>query len=416
METSQENVDEYFSSYNDVTVHELMLKDRPRTLAYKQFFEENREYIVDKVVMDVGSGTGILAMFAAAAGAKKVYAVEASEMAAICKNIVVCNGFEEKIEVINKKVEDVDLVNDEKVDILVSEWMGFYLLHESMLDSVIFARDKFLKPNGIMVPSHANLLIAPVNMDNYYDDHFEYWSNCYGFDLSPMVPAAMATSFREPLITEVSEKQLVAQSDFVTAFDLKTVTVDDVQHLSKSCEFLVNDACTIHGFVTWFNVVFTCLNSDGQSSNESSSIQLLNGEADTQSDPVVSLPITLSTGPSAEATHWKQTVIFLTSALEVEKDSSLPCLVELSQDKDNKRHYNISIDLTGNEDDIEAETNDHPIPCDCSAPRCKLIKTVMEKFAEEQDEVETEAENTETNAEIEAARVLDSETISDVSI
>lgn len=60
---------------------------------------------------------------------------------------------------INKRVEDVAL--PEKVDIIVSEWMGFYLLHEAMLNSVIVARDKFLKPDGLMFPESATLYSVP---------------------------------------------------------------------------------------------------------------------------------------------------------------------------------------------------------------------------------------------------------------
>ena len=60
----------------------------------------------------------------------------------------------------------------EDVDIIVSEWMGFYLLHESMLDSVIFARDKYLKKNpcGIMLPSHATIYTAPCSMETHWSD------------------------------------------------------------------------------------------------------------------------------------------------------------------------------------------------------------------------------------------------------
>lgn len=58
-------------------------------------------------------------------------------------------------------MEDVKLPNDERVDIIISEWMGFYLLHEGMLDSVIYARDKFLKPEGSMFPESATVYVAP---------------------------------------------------------------------------------------------------------------------------------------------------------------------------------------------------------------------------------------------------------------
>lgn len=59
------------------------------------------------------------------------------------------------------KVEDVVLPNNIKVDVIVSEWMGFYLLHEGMLDSVLYARDNFLKENGEIFPESATIYIAP---------------------------------------------------------------------------------------------------------------------------------------------------------------------------------------------------------------------------------------------------------------
>lgn len=60
---------------------------------------------------------------------------------------------------INKRIEDTEL--PEKVDIIVSEWMGFYLLHEGMLDSVIYARDQFLKPDGCLFPQIAKIYASP---------------------------------------------------------------------------------------------------------------------------------------------------------------------------------------------------------------------------------------------------------------
>src|SRR5579885_1830605 len=72
--------------------------------------------------------------------------------------------FGEKIQVLNCRMEDAQL--PEKVDIIVSEWMGFYLIHESMLTSVLFARDKWLKPGGFVWPNKAVLYSAPVSMTN----------------------------------------------------------------------------------------------------------------------------------------------------------------------------------------------------------------------------------------------------------
>ena len=70
--TDAEDADEYFTNYADLGVHELMLKDKARTLAYKAFIEGNPDLFTDKIVIDVGAGTGILSLFAARAGAKQV--------------------------------------------------------------------------------------------------------------------------------------------------------------------------------------------------------------------------------------------------------------------------------------------------------------------------------------------------------
>jgi len=69
---SKPDTDEYFKSYGDISVHELMLRDRPRTAAYQKFIQQNSHLFKDKIILDVGSGTGILSLFAASAGAKQV--------------------------------------------------------------------------------------------------------------------------------------------------------------------------------------------------------------------------------------------------------------------------------------------------------------------------------------------------------
>lgn len=77
-----------------------MLEDDPRTATYRKAILNNKAYFKNKVVMDVGCGTGILSIFCAQAGAKTVYAVEASNLANLAKEIVKENNFENIIEVI----------------------------------------------------------------------------------------------------------------------------------------------------------------------------------------------------------------------------------------------------------------------------------------------------------------------------
>ncbi len=100
-------------------------------------------------------------MFCAKAGAKQVIAVDRSAIIDKARENIFRNGLADKITCLRGMIEDITLPVD-SVDIIVSEWMGYCLLYEAMLPSVIWARDRYLKPNGLLVPSHASLWIAYV--------------------------------------------------------------------------------------------------------------------------------------------------------------------------------------------------------------------------------------------------------------
>jgi SAM-dependent methyltransferase len=201
-----------------------MLEDHRRTGAYFRAVRNNARQFKDKVVLDVGTGSGILALFAAQAGAKVVYAVEATSMAKHARALVEANGYGGVVQVIQGTIETAELpekvrgrlggarfsekvlaarvcppprrsrpgekkrrekhakkrpftpllillhpppprqrppTTTTQVDIIISEWMGYFLLRESMLDSVLLARDRWLKPGGALYPSHARMLLAP---------------------------------------------------------------------------------------------------------------------------------------------------------------------------------------------------------------------------------------------------------------
>jgi 2-polyprenyl-3-methyl-5-hydroxy-6-metoxy-1,4-benzoquinol methylase len=155
----------YFNSYSSYNIHLEMLqvkpgnnlnfgynllrkcfkKDKVRTEGYMNAILDNKNVFKDKIVLDVGCGSGILSLFAAKAGAKLVIAVDMSNIIEQAIHIARENGYENKIVFIRGKLEEVKLPVD-KVDIIISEWMGYFLLFESMLDSVLYARDKYLQP------------------------------------------------------------------------------------------------------------------------------------------------------------------------------------------------------------------------------------------------------------------------------
>jgi protein arginine N-methyltransferase 1 len=158
--------DYYENSYAHFGIHEEMLKDKVRTETYQKAILRNPHLFKNKVVLDVGCGTGILSLFAAQAGAKLVIGVDLSSIAEQAAQIVALNKLDDRVKIMRGKIEDVDLaefgVAPGGVDIIISEWMGYMLLYESMLDSVIVARDKWLRKGGLIFPDRASLFICAI--------------------------------------------------------------------------------------------------------------------------------------------------------------------------------------------------------------------------------------------------------------
>ena len=187
----------YFCTYGYLYHQKDMLEDQSRMTAYSDAVRLNPDSFRGKVVLDVGTGSGVLAMWAAQAGAKKVYAVEATHMAVQARKIVAANGLSDVVEVIQGSMEEVEL--PEKVDVIISEWMGYFLLRESMFDSVLCARDKWMKPGGAMFPSHAKMYLSAIKSNksgqkyqelqeslNVWEDFVRNTHENYGIDLSCM--------------------------------------------------------------------------------------------------------------------------------------------------------------------------------------------------------------------------------------
>lgn len=103
------------------------------------------------------------------AGAKHVIGVDMSTIINKAREIVEVNGMSDKITLIQGKMEEVELPFP-KVDIIISEWMGYFLLYESMLDTVLYARDKYLVPNGLIFPDKATIFMAGIEDGEYKDE------------------------------------------------------------------------------------------------------------------------------------------------------------------------------------------------------------------------------------------------------
>ncbi|XP_077157920.1 protein arginine N-methyltransferase 8 isoform X3 [Paroedura picta] len=293
--------DYYFDSYAHFGIHEEMLKDEVRTLTYRNSMYHNQHVFKDKLVLDVGSGTGILSMFAAKAGAKKVYGIECSRISEYSEKIIKANRLDHIITIFKGKVEEVELPIN-KVDIIISEWMGYCLFYESMLNTVIFARDKWLKPGGLMFPDRASLYMAAIEDRHYKDFKIHWWENVYGFDMTCIRDVAM----KEPLVDIVDPKQVVTNACLIKEVDIYTVKPEDLAFTAAFClQIQRNDY--IHALVTYFNIEFTkCHKKTG-----------------------------FSTAPDAPYTHWKQTVFYLEDYLTVRRGEEIFGTLSMKQNENN---------------------------------------------------------------------------------
>lgn len=107
--------------------------------------------------------------FAVKAGAKHVIGVDMSTIIDKAREIVEVNGMSDKITLLQGKMEEVVLPFD-KVDIIISEWMGYFLLYESMLDTVLYARDKYLVKDGLIFPDKATIFMAGIEDGDYKEE------------------------------------------------------------------------------------------------------------------------------------------------------------------------------------------------------------------------------------------------------
>lgn len=270
---------------------------------------KNTEVFKDKIVLDIGCGTGILSIFAARAGAKHVYGIEFADVADYAKDIVARNNLSDKITIIKSKVEDA-VLPVEKVDIIISEWMGYFLLYESMLDCVLYARDKWLNKDGYMLPDRASISLSSLEDSDYKSSKMRFWNNVYGINMECIKPSTLG----EPLIDECPNNAINSSSCKIFDIDLYTVKKEDLDFTSKyELTFIRDDLFS--GIVAWFDCGFTKLPNK----------------------------FTLSTSPFLKKTHWKQTIFYTEKDIEVRKGDVITGSIAVRKALVNFRQIDVKI-------------------------------------------------------------------------
>jgi len=363
----------YFCSYAQLYHQKQMLVDHNRMAAYHAAIMGNPEVFKDKVVMDVGTGSGILAVWAAQAGARRVYAVEYTDMANHARTVMENNGVADIVTVIQGAVEDIELPLDgdsltteddlgsenQVVDIIISEWMGYFLLRESMLDSLIRARDKFMKPKtGLMFPSHTTMYVAPVVDEDErristqeYNHAMGDWSefvqstkSMYGVDMGVLGQNFDREQKEYYLLSsrwaELPADAILADPVIVKELDMCTCTLADSKGIfagdpKSTFEFDISSddvgSGPVSGFAGWFTACF-------KSRTDENGVHA----------PKLPKPAFLSTGPENGHTHWGQQVFHLLSSIPLiqGETTTIKGSLEMTRSKENARLYNCRIRYT----------------------------------------------------------------------
>jgi histone-arginine methyltransferase CARM1 len=333
----------YWNFFAKLKIHDAMLNDVARTNAYRDAILGNAESIAGKIVMDLGAGTGLLGFFALQAGAKHVYAIEASSMAEVVRDMAEANGFTDRMTIVNQVLQDVsyETIAANSCDVLISETLSHLIFNEKGCEGLFVARDRFLKKGGLIMPDTATLYLAPWCDENMHTKHYtmpDIWKNTnfHGLNLTVLQSRFEKERLRTSITDFADPKVLVAPPCSKT-WDFKTMTLEELDCIPVACEWTPSRTTLIHGVIGWFNVT---LGADKHVVN-------------------------LNTGPLDEWTHWNQGRVTVREPLAVNRGQKL--VGEFNMRNNEFMSYDVTLKLSLPGTDVTREN-----------PNCSLIDTNTE--------------------------------------
>jgi hypothetical protein len=235
-------------------VHTLMLNDRARTEGFIRAIEAVVR--AGDVVVDIGTGTGILAMAAARAGARRVFAIEPSSMADTATAVFKANGFDDRITVLRGTSFAVSL--PEPADVIVTEMLGHHALDEGLLGLIADARARHARPEARVIPRRLAVMAMAVEIPQDElalhapsNRALGAWKEWYGFDLAPLADRARHSSF---LIRSEVASSWASLTPPVAAFqlDLEGTRIPEV--VTVSADVVASRAGEVNGLALGMRV------------------------------------------------------------------------------------------------------------------------------------------------------------------
>jgi precorrin-6B methylase 2 len=237
----------------DPVEHARMLHDERRTTDYQAAL--TKAVRPGDVVLDVGTGSGVLAIAAARAGARRVYAVEASDIADVAERVFAANGVQDRVTLIAGWSRQIEL--PEPADVLVSEIIGNEPFEEEILETTLDARRRLLKPGARVIPNALTLLARPLLIPHEEArqraigrEAVKRWRGLYSVDFQPLLDAAIADPVNLPTEGEVVARwPPVGPSTVLASVDLTSL---QTASLGAAADLIVEESGAVNAIAVTF--------------------------------------------------------------------------------------------------------------------------------------------------------------------